>query len=414
MFCILFTAFWFLLPVLSVFVFIVVLYKFQFNRKVETFLFLLIALSFGLIAYTTQSVGARASDITRYFFTYSWLVQVNSFNDFVISFVVDGGNNVLFYLITFLMTRIFPDNPQVMPFFWVSLTYFISFLTIRECATYFKGLSREKYIIIILAAIIGIITFFTVTEILKQVASVAIFAYALIFKLKNKKGSMWLLVISVLIHFSSFLLLPIYFLCKKEKILKYMPVLFLVCFVFSFFNFNVLLYGILSVFMQHGDLINRVEYYQDVETWTISFRYYAVFFMYFLLISIFYYDYYNTSNKNERDQKRHLLIVHSIAFFILLINRSNVHNFLRYLMGYFPFYIIAVIQLFTLRMIKFEKWLLIGGVICFYIYSNTKLLLDQTIIGGDYSNAYMNNDFIKLFGSNVIQFFYFHTNNFLQ
>lgn len=411
LFCTLFFIVWFFLPVLSVVIFLPLLYRFHFNRKVETFLFLLIALSFGLVGYTTQSVGVRDTDITRYFFTYSWLSQVSSFNDFVISFVVDGGNNLIFYVITFLMTRIFPDNPQVMPFFWVTLTYFVSFLTIRECVTYFTGLSREKYVLIIFASIVGIITFFTVTEILKQVSSVAIFAYALIKKMKGQKGALLILIISILIHFSSLLLLPVYFLCRKEKIIGYMPVVFFVCLVLSFFNFNVLMYDIISLVFNQGVLVERLKFYEDVETWTISLRFYAVFVTYFLLIVLFYYDYYNTDNSFEKRQKRHFLIVHSIAFFILLINRSNVHNFIRYTLGYFPFYIIAVIQLFTIRIVKFEKIILMALIFAFYFYSNIKMLADQTVVGADYANSYMNNDLPKIITSNVVGFFRFRINN---
>lgn len=409
-FVLFFFATWFICPIPCIFLFTLFLYKFQFSKQVETWILLFIAISFGLIAYTTQSIGERPSDITRYNFIYSYITTVNSVQSFFISFVVDGGNNVLFYLVTFLMTRLFPNNPQVLPLFWVSLTYFFCFLTIRQCAVYFN-LTRQTYIVLIFISFAGIITFYTTTEVIKQTASISIFMYALMFKLQNKKGALFILIVSVLVHFSSMLLVPIYFICNRHKVVKYLPFFLLVCIALSFFNFNVLLYNILSLFLGNkSDLLMRIKTYEDVETWTISIRFYALFAVYILLVAILYWDYYITQDEHEKSNKKSLLIVHGFAACLLLINRSNVHNFIRYILGYFPFYIVIVAQLFNMRIAKFDKKLLIVFVFAFYLFSNIKMISAQTT-SPDYGNSYMNNEVIKLCSSNVVQYLQYRTHN---
>ncbi len=409
-FVLFFSAVWFICPIPCIFLFTLFLYKFQFSKQVETCLLLFIAISFGLIAYTTQSIGERPSDITRYNFIYSYISTVDSVQSFLISFVIDGGNNVLFYLITFLMTRVFPNNPQVLPLFWVSVTYFFCFITIRQCARYFK-LARQTYITLIFISFTGIITFYTTTEVIKQTASISIFMYALMLKLQRKKGALLILMVSVLVHFSSMLLAPIYFICNRYKVVRYLPAFLVVCIALSFFNFNVLLYNILSLFLgSKSDLLMRIQTYEDVETWTISIRFYALFAVYLLLVAILYWDYYITQNQHEKNNKKSLLIVHCFAACLLLINRGNVHNFIRYILGYFPFYIVLVAQLFNMRIAKFDKKLLLAFVFAFYFFSNIKMISAQTT-SLDYGNSYMNNDIVKLFSSNVIQYLQYRTNN---
>jgi len=406
LYSLLFFGIWFLFPVACIFLFPLLLYRFTFSRAVENLMLVLMALSFGLVAYTTRSTGTTDSDIARYYALYKSVADINSAQRFFLVFVIDGSNNILFYLITFLMTKLFPNNPQVLPLFWVSVTYFFNFLALKEFVQYFS-LSRKQYILLLFFSCIGIITFYTTTEIIKQTASVAIMCYSIILKIRGKKGSLWMAIISVLVHFSSFLILPVYIFCKKRKLVKYLPVLFAFCLVISFFNFNVLLYSILSLFLHTGsDLLMRVQTYQNFETWTISFRFYAVFAMYFLLVVIFYWDYLITKEQEERKRKQSLLIIHCLAFFALLINLNNVHNFVRYVLGYFPFYMAAVVQLFYIRVAKFDRAVLIVAVLAFYLYSNLKMLIAQTA-GPVYANAYMDNDVFRIVTSNVVQFMQF-------
>ena len=410
LFVILFVFVWFLFPVACIFLFPLLLFRFKFNNTVENIMLFLMAVSFGLIGYTTRSFGTTDSDIARYNALYLNLSNIETTKQFFFVFVIDGSNNVLFYLITYLMAQIFPGNPQVLPLFWVTATYFFSFLVLKELVQYFS-LSRKQYILLLFFSCVGLITFYTTTEIIKQTASVSIMCYAIILKVKNKKRSLLMAVISILVHFSSFLILPVFLFCKKQKLVTYLPFIFVACLALSFFNFNILLYSILSLFLHTGsDLLMRVQNYENVETWTISFRFYAVFAMYFFLVIIFYWDYFKIQNEEEKVKKRSLLIIHCLAFFTLLINLNNVHNFIRYVLGYFPFYMAAVAQLFYTRIMKFDKAMLITLVISFYLYSNIKMLIAQTE-GPTYANSYMNNDLPKIISSNVIQFLQFRIVN---
>ena len=401
---------WFLLPVLSIVLLLAILYHFSINKKLETFVFLLIAISLALIGYTTKSVGVRDSDIARYSESYKSISALKDFKGYAVGFLLWGNDNPFFYSLTFSFTRLFPKNPQVLPLFWGTVTYFFSFLTIRQCVHYFSPESRKSYILVMIFSCIGIITFFTVFELLKQVSSVSVFGYAVMLKISKQKHAFKFLVLSILLHFSSLFLLPAYFFASSKKALRYMPILFVFAFALSFFNFNELLGRIVSLFIHSGDLYNRIQHYTNYESWSLSLRYYADFAMYFLIIIFLYWDFFLEKDEALINKKRPFLIIHSIAFFILLINRNNVHNFIRYVTGYFPFYIMAVIYLFNVRIARNERVLLVLAVLSFYIYSNFKLLSVETVPGADYANSYMNNDVVKILSSNIVQFLQYRVN----
>jgi len=66
----------------------------------------------------------------------------------------------------------------------------------------------------------------------------------------------------------------------------------------------------------------------------------------------------------------------------------------------------AVVQLFYIRVAKFDRAILIVAVLAFYLYSNLKMLIAQTA-GPVYANAYMDNDVFRIVTSNVVQFLQF-------
>jgi hypothetical protein len=400
-----FSCLWFWLPFVSGFGFLFLLYQLKFGRGVETFLLLLVAVSFGLVAYTTQSVGTNQTDIARYYYSYGLLSDVHSLSEFLLFFLLEGGN-LIFEAVNFVMSRFFPGTPQVLPLFWVTITYFFSFLTIRNCSLLLAPDARKKYLAIIFFACIAIIPFYTCTEIVKQVSSVAIFGYAVIRKIGGqRKANAWL-VVSCLVHLSSLILLPAYFLCNRRKGLSYMPFIFLGSLGLSFFNLDTIIYSLIAPFIGGGGLAEKIEMYQDIETWSISLRFYSIFFIYFLMLVVLYYDYYFRGGRANYIKGR-LLVLLSVAFCILLINRGNVHNFVRYIFGFFPFYAIAIVQLISGSIMRVSRTIFNFFIICFYLYSNVKLLKEQTEIGGDYDNSYMGNNVIGIATSNVVQFLQF-------
>jgi hypothetical protein len=408
---ILVTAVWFFLPVLSVIPLSVILFKVKLKDSQQVFLLFLIAVSFGLVGYTAKSVGVEETDIARYYNQYKIVAEVKGFADFVLLFLIEDGTSLLFQLVTLGMAKTFPSNPQLLPLFWVTFSYFFTFLTIREGVYFLSGRYSKLYVVVIAVALFGIITFFTVTEIIKQVSSVSLFAYALMLKLNKKRGGVLCLVLSVLIHLSSLLLVPVFISFNKKKVFSYLPLIFLVCLALSFLNFNVVIATLYSVVIGTDSGIKaRLEYYKDIDTWSISFRFLMIFVIYILQIGLVYIDYHVETDLQLKEKKKKLVTLQTLAFLFLLINRSNVHNFIRYTFCFFPFYSLVYLQLFYSRIKKKELVLLLFFIAAFYIFSNIKLLTSQTNIGGPYDNSYMDNDGVQILFSNVYLFLKFKVN----
>jgi hypothetical protein len=395
---------WFFLPVLSVAGLLVLLMVADIPLRVQNFFLFLIALSFGLVAYTTQSVGTEETDIGRYYFSYDFVSNIDSFSDLFLLFFVADGTSILFQLITLAMAKIFPANFQLLPLFWVTVTYFFSFLAIKECVYFLSGYYSKVYVVVVFFAMAGIVTFFTATEIIKQVSSAAIFAYALMLHINKKKGAAFWVVISILVHLSSLFLMPIYWFSRKQSIIKHLPWIFLICLGVSFINFNTIMGLLFAGVVGDSGLGNRLQAYEEVDTWTISFRFFMIFGIYLFQLALVAIDLYHEKDMDMKQKKRIMVIVQVLAFLFLLVNRSNVHNFIRYTFGFFPFYALIFLQLFYARFKKAELTILVWLVGSFYIFSNVRLLQAQTVIGGPYDNSYMNNNVKDIMVSNVYDF----------
>jgi hypothetical protein len=408
---ILISAVWFFLPVLCIIPLFVILFKVKLKDAQQIFLLFLIALSFGLVAYTTKSVGVEETDIARYYNQYKIVAEVKGFSDFVLLFLIEDGTSLLFQLVTLGMSKVFPSNPQLLPLFWVTFSYFFTFLTIKEGTYFITGRYSKLYVVIVIIAALGIITFFTVTEIIKQVSSVSLFSYALMLKVNGKRGAGLCLVLSVLIHLSSFFLVPVFVFFNRRKVFNYLPIISIVCLAVSFLNFNVVVAALYSAVIGADSGIKaRLEYYKDIETWSISFRFLMIFLIYILQIALLYVDYFKETDLQLKGRKKSLVTLQTLAFLFLFINRSNVHNFIRYTFCFFPFYALAYLQLFYSRIRKKELVVLLSFIGAFYIFSNIKLLTSQTIVGGQYDNSYMDNDIVQILFSNVYLFLKFKVN----
>lgn len=403
---------WFFVPLLGLLLMPVLWISFKSKSKwKDRFIIFVMSLTLGLVAYTAQSIGLDETDIARYQFYYTIISDIESIGSFFVLMVIDGGSNPVFYVINFLISRVFPSNVQVHILFWVTVTYFFTLMgaykLLSLCAKPVPAIVAKVLIFIFL---IGIMPFFTITEIIKQCASVSILFYALSKKLLNERYSYVWLIVALLVHISSLMLLPAFFFYKSPIVKKYLYVILFVSVIFSFFNFNMILTGLLSLF-PGGSLLATATEYQNVEVWSISFRHYATFLFYAVLILILFYDYYKTRKLNIRKEylpvKWDVLMVLFLSYMMLLVNRGNVHNFVRYIYGLYPFYILVIVFVLKSQYKVAERYGIAMVAICFFMYSNIKLLSVQTSSEVNYANSYFNNSWKNLLTSNVYEYLSF-------
>ena len=386
---------WFIIPFLSCFIIPLLVFFIPFRISTIKFLYFLISLSLGLIGYTAKSIGLHETDISRYSYLFESLTQIKSFNDFILIAVIEGGINPLFQGVNFLLAKAFPDTPQTLPFLWVTITYWFSFATYIVLTNFDKRTEKAQFILISLLVFTGIILFARTTESIKQCSSVAIMGYAIAKKIRGQK-SRWPAVLSIGIHVSSVILLPIYWVIGKPFISRYKNILVSICILFSFIDIFKI-FSLLPASIIGGDLSERLIDYAGYGL-EASKRIYIQFLGYILIVLLLAYYY----KRKPDDNLRKSLDCHIMAICILLLNRANDHNFIRYIYGYFPFVGIAYFQLLKLKKWGMNEFIGLNVVfILFFVYSNVSYLASFTDSATDYANSYVNNSLSNLLTYNV-------------
>ncbi len=383
------TLIWFVLPVLSVIPILFYATRQSIQNSIigRSFLLFLVSLSFGLIAYTAESVSVKVTDIYRYQELYS------SFVNLPLSSV--NLKNPLFDLINYLSANYITDNPQFVGLFWTTFTYLFFLLAVNKIISNTNKIDRDWLFIIFVGCIL-IIPFVWITELIKQSISFSVFAFALAKKLKGEKSASMFCLIGLLLHIPMIIILPIFFYNSKLIARNIIPI-FLVSIGLSFFNILDLLSPLaeLNIIKKIG-LSERIIAYNSGFGFIISKRFYlqlAFYISQILLLILF------RINKMVDDE----LIIVILSLSVLLINMGNSHNFVRLVYVYYPFY--SLVMLFTLSSIeKLTNRILVASCTCLFYSISNSIMTYKFLYSTAYSNNYMDNNIVGLLFSNVAQF----------
>jgi hypothetical protein len=384
------TLLWFVFPVLSILplVYMATTSSSQVSKTGRRFMLLLVSISFGLIAFTAESVSNKVTDIFRYQELYD-SYSGSSFSDI-------GMKNPLFDSVNYILANYITGNSQFVGFFWITLTYLFLLFSVIKISSKACRLDGD-WVFLIIVASLTIIPFVWVTELIKQSISFSIFAYALSKKLSGEKNSYVFSLAALLLHIPVIILLPIYFYDNKF-IRKYIVPIAILCFGLSFFNILELLNPIADFkIMDKIGLSERIKTYTGGYGFVMSKRFYlqlAFFVSQIILLIAFRFKKYDKT----------YLVLSILSLSMLLVNMGNPHNFVRLIYVYFPFYIFVLV--FTISsMEKVINRVIVLCVTCsFYAISNA-IMTYKFVNSTTYSNHYMDNDLIKILFSNVGQFF---------
>lgn len=402
--CFLCFVIWWFFPFLSIILFssIVALRKYLAPK----FLCILISLSFGLVAYTLKANGEIETDMMRYYDIYLYYANLNALNDFIVAILLQGDLNLLFQIFTFLISRLFPSNPQVFAFFWVTITYYVIFLTCFELQEYYSKKFKGDVIgFLILATTLGIVSFYQVTELVKQSVAISFFGYSLVRKLNGKKAFIYL-VISCLLHFSSFFLIPIYFFVNNKWSNGRIKWIFIACVALGLINILSFAFFISKLVPLPGNLAEKILEYTEIDNWEYAKRYHFYLFVMFITVVL----HYNKKIHLREAYHRKLFNVIYLSCCFIVLNFSNLYNYLRYTLTYYPFYLFGIFTLIASKYSNNMKYLFYFFLFSFHLYFSVSMLYFRTQEGGNYSNSYMNNSLHLLITSSVTDYFNFRIN----
>jgi hypothetical protein len=395
---------WAMFPVLSVFLIIFLIYKVNGESYSLKYLCLLIAVTIGLIAYTGQWIGrGEPTDLTRYTTQFQTFTEIKTAGQFFITAVImDGGVYLVFEFFTLLLAKIFPQHPQVLPFFWVGTAYFFMLLGLIELAQYQKTFSKKVFVILVLICLFGT-TFFTLeVELIKQSSSTGIASYAIFRKLNGKKHCWWIFITALFVHTSVIIFFPMMLLMRKRVVTKYHLLLIGAAVLISFVDLNKLLSIVGS-----GELAEKAAFYAKIDNWQITKINYLMFFLFILFTLVCVWE--RSRNKQMDEYRRGVFNVCIMSFCFLVVQFSSIHNFVRYTYLYSPFYVLSFFFLLISSMKKKEKLTVVVAYSTFMIFINFTYLM--IYLNSDYTNKYMDNSVVKLLTSNVYMFLKYNAVN---
>lgn len=398
------TLIWFFFPIPTIFLILYCIYKLPPKFISLNYLCFLIALSCGLIAYTAVSVdrGGEATDITRYTTQFNLLSEVDSFGEFLITtFITDGGIYIVFQLITLLLSKLFKGNPQILPLFWVTLTYFFLLLGVIELSKFKKNKNNTLLLILLITILFGTTLFTLEVELIKQSAAMSMAAYCMFRKLNGK--SCWkIFILALFIHISVLIFAAVLIFINKKAIAKYWILIMGFSLIMSMIEINKVLGLILG-----GSFAVKANFYASIDSMTISRINYFLFFVYCFLLIIHIWAYRKNKERDIEAIKR--FNFNLLCFCILIIQHGTIPNFVRYNYLYSPFYMFAFFCVIKCEFKKKEKIGLIASFIVIMLLINAAFA--WYYLNSNYTNSYMDNSLGKITTSNVFDFLNFEAHN---
>lgn len=194
------TVLWFILPFLSIFIFLYLIGKYRLSSSKLSYVLFLISCTFGLLAYTQQSLSD--TDVTRYYAMFEPFVDTNL--NLANYLLLTDSLAYTFTILSIFLTSLF-KNVQIVSGFWVFITYQFYFLGIRNYLQVRNIiLSPKQMSFIVGISVFGLILFTQVSELLKQGAAISLFFYTFTYFLKtgHKLKTGILLFLAIGVHFS--------------------------------------------------------------------------------------------------------------------------------------------------------------------------------------------------------------------
>ena len=380
------SPFWGML--LSVFI----IYYYRLKEKGVLWFSFLIALFWGLLAYT-QNCKSMETDSIRYYQMFAGIIRnVHSLQDLLIllneellTFVFVPVTTVLVYI---------TNNVQVLSLFWVTVSYYICFISILRILKYEKIYTQGVYVKYLLVMIFCIMLFVQISETIKNAAAFSLAFYALtLFYTKERLGKVILwMILAIGIHPSSLLFIPVFFYKKIEtNILLFIS--------FLFFPIAIRM----NIFAELGNILSGSSGYMGAmsdlassysSSDGTSTRYLIISFSTFLYTFLIY--------KNDKyNRNTHIYNIILLYFMVSSINATNIHSYVRFVNFIHPFVFLAFVANQKITSKYRRVFMLAYGL--FFAFFTIRLTYAR-VYGGEYISTYMGNSVIDIMFSNIITY----------
>lgn len=361
------------------------------NKGVLWFSFL-IAMFWGLLAYT-QNCKYLVTDSIRYYEMFSGIInQVNSFQDLVILL----REELLTFIFIPLTTAIvyLTKNVQIISLFWVTISYYFFFISVLRILKHEKIYNQKIYVKYLIVMIFCVMLFVQISETIKNAAAFSIAFYGLThyYTTNNLRKSVLWMIVAIGIHPSTFIFLILFF--YKTFKTNY---LLLITFLFFPIAIKVNIFGLLGGGLTGmdgylGAMSDLASSYASSEG--TSTRYLIISFSTFL----FTFFLYRNDKYNNNSSLYNMILLY---FLISSLNASNIHSYVRFVNFIHPFVFLAFVANQKNKNKYSNVFVFVYGL--FFAFFTIRLTFAR-MFGGEYLSTYMGNSFIDIMFSNILTY----------
>ena len=383
---------WLIMPFGCVLVILFFVNQIELDRKRLAWVYILLSLSFALLAYTQKSLYYEGTDVERYYYEFSQFI--GSDFDIIPLFFSESILTYTFSLINIVLV-IICGNVQIISLFWIGITYLLFFISIDKIARHEKiCLDKSNILLFLFFSLFGAILFTQVSETIKNAAAFAFFFYLIAECIcnVNKWRILWIYILGIGIHSSIIMLFPIFFYRYfNTKVL--LIVLAGVVLLAPLINLIELAIAILPDFSFFSTLSSHIEDYA-LDDGSASSKRYVLISVIILLQTVYLQkeNLYNNSNKYSN--------IALIYLIMMYLNFNNSNAFIRF--ANFSHFI--VVMGFVMLLKDRTKYAI--PIVCLlfvFLVTNFQMTYGRTLSGG-YCSSYMDNSIIKILFSNIYDY----------
>ena len=314
----------------------------------------------------------------RYRVGTDYVTYENIFNN-----ISTGGEELLleigyYYLIELVSSM--GGNAQMLFFLTFTLTTYLYYNSFRY---YMKYINHKSYMLIVLFIFLFLLYFFSLT-IVRQALAIAIFFYATRYIIEKKPIYYFILIlVATTIHFSVFIMLPLYYIIMKKFSKKFIFLFLIISFLFLIINPLDYIYIILSSFGIPYARFFETTLYSDV----LSSQFKIILTITTTIFILVFMNFLNRDNKLEN-------MTFNFMLFFILIRMIAIHMdvFNRLSNGFKPFIILFIIFIIIKMINKYikAKSLIIVSSITLLVMISIIVTIERSSRNGSFNHYAMN------------------------
>lgn len=186
------------------------------KNSYSKFSFIFVSYVYAIIAFTQYStINTTDYDIIRYYTTYHFFSDLD-FKDGWQAILIHG--DIFFYAIVYILSKLFPEDPRILSFFFTFVTSTLLFLSIDNFVFKYSGKRRYN----LFGVVFWIFSFFLIssfpnmTNVFRQFFGISIFLYGVSKKELNKRYVIFF-ILAILTHWSLLVYIFLYIVISKFR-----------------------------------------------------------------------------------------------------------------------------------------------------------------------------------------------------